>query len=161
MNILKTLHPESKEVTLDGEVWDLPYKVWDLIELEKVIIVHFLSKEFRENCPKDIYIGCNIWCYNKNDKSIKWIIEEPPLAYINGKLWNRGLSPANPTINRDECYMDIGAQNEYYKSRADNELALIKVKPLKPILYSTTTGARGFLVNEDTGKVTLIRTGLR
>jgi hypothetical protein len=41
MNILKILHPESKEVDLDGEIWNFSYRVWDLIEFEKTIIVHF------------------------------------------------------------------------------------------------------------------------
>jgi hypothetical protein len=146
MNILKILKPESKEVIINNKQWIFPYRVWNLIELEKVIIVHFLSKEFREHCPKEIYIGCNIWCYNKNDKSVKWIIEEPPIAINDdGIIWNRtgAAIPSDwPKTDRDECYLDIS-----YSKYDDT-------------LDADTTGARRFRVDPDTGKVTLIATGI-
>jgi hypothetical protein len=144
MNILSRLEPESKVVNIAGQEWSFPYKIWYLLELQDRLIICFSWAELEKHPPSPgFYAGCNIWCFDKDTKEVKWIIEEPPLGYINGKLWNRGLSPDDPRINRDECYMDIS-----YSEHDDS-------------LSADTTGARRFGVNPDDGTVKLIATGLK
>lgn len=145
MNILKVSTPQKNEIELTIGKWVMPYYVGTFVELKNSVIVCYDWDEIKVNPPEpEFYHGCTIWCYNKNDKSIKWIIEEPPLAYTNGKLWNRGqVLIYGVSINRDECYSGISGHIGH------------------EFLYAHTTGARAFKVDPDTGKVTLTATGLR
>ena len=148
MNILSQLEPESKIVYINNTKWNFPYRVWNLIELDQSIIVHFLSQEFIDNTPPDIYRGCNIWCYDKATRGVKWVVEEPPIAYNQyGIIWNRNNAPNMPKdwpkIDRDECYMNV------WYSKYDDSIA------------ADTSGARRFQIDPENGKVTLIATGIR
>jgi hypothetical protein len=126
----------------------MPYYVGTFVELENSVIVCYDWDKIKVGPPyPEFYYGCTIWCYNKNDKSIKWIIEEPPIARNDdGVIWNReGVSilATWPIGHRNECYLDISY------SKYDDALS------------ADTTGARRFRVNQETGEVTLIATGLR
>jgi len=136
MNILSQLEPESKIVHLNNTKWNFPYRIWNLIELDQSIIVHFLSQEFIDNTPEGIYRGCNIWCYDKATRGVKWIVEEPPNCI-------RGFSTLFPDMSIDECYMNV------WYSKYDDSIA------------ADTSGARRFQIDPENGKVTLIATGIR
>jgi hypothetical protein len=147
MNILKVSTPQKNEIELTTGKWVMPYYVGTFVELEEELIVCYDWDEIKANPPyKGFYHGCTVWCYNKKDKSIKWIIEEPPTVYdSNGKDLGkiRGFSSHFKDMPIDECYMGISGEPGY------------------DLLFTHTTGARAFRVNPDNGKVTLTATGLK
>lgn len=145
MSIISIQEPWEKTITLYNKMWTFPYKVYDLIELEDSLIVCYSWSDVKANPPsKDFYFGCTVWCYNKTDQLIKWIIEEPPIVFgKDGKPATRGMSPYFPDINRDELYLGI-FYNAYYGS-----------------ILVDTTGARRFKLDHETGKVEFLYDGLR
>jgi hypothetical protein len=148
MNILSQFNPGNKIFLIYGQEWVFPYKVWNLLELEHTIIVCFSWEELERSPPEGIYRGCNIWCYDKATRGVKWVVEEPPIAYNQyGIIWNRNNAPNMPKdwpkIDRDECYMNV------WYSKYDDSIA------------ADTSGARRFQIDPENGKVTLIATGIR
>jgi hypothetical protein len=146
--VLKEGSSQTNEIALTTGKWHLPYRIYKFIEFRNKVIVHYSEKELEMDPPYEgFYYGCTIWCYNKADKSIKWIIAEPPIARnANGNIWNRNFVPIPPDwpkMDRNESYTNI-----YY----DKE---------EQLLSSDTTGARRFAINPNNGKVTLIVTGVR
>ena len=136
MNILSQFNPRNKLVLIDGQEWDFFCEVQNLLELEHSIIVCFPWNEFWKNTPEGIYRGCNIWCYDKATRGVKWIVEEPPNCI-------RGFSTLFPDMSIDECYMNVS-----YNENQD-------------LLSAATSGARRFQIDPENGKVTLIATGIR
>jgi len=144
MQILSETHPCKQNLTIEGKEWHFPYKVYEAIELDSSVVVCFNWPDVQANLPsRDFYFGCTVWCYNKSDRSIKWIIEEPPIIIENGKPANRGMSPYLAGVNRDELYLCV-FYNDYYKS-----------------ILVDTTGARRFKLDHETGKVEFLYGGLR
>jgi hypothetical protein len=144
--ILAEYEPRKNEITVNSQLWSLPYTAYTVIELAESIIIHYSWVDVGSAPPfRDFYSGRTIWCYKKLDQSVLWYIEEPPVARNNkGIIWNRSMILSNgEKFGDDEAYCGI-----HYTEQLD-------------IIRVHTTGSRLFELNPFSGTVKLLQEGIK
>ena len=145
MKIITKIQPWSHKVFVELKEWVFPYDVYDLIELQDRIIVHFHSSEFFDNPPDGVDPACNIWCYDKKTRKIKWIIESPPpCTNIYGTVVNKG----------GEIDID-GVARGYHEA-----YLVVQYNKFDDMIRAFSDGAL-YKVNLENGSVVLLRENLK